>query len=243
MNKQIDVFLITKKILLCITILWSSSVMSFSSNNSYTIHSDDDCRSGDYETVKQQIEDFQNYHSIDNTIRWWEINFALLSPLDGFKLGVLSKFRNIRVLDMTVSFVKVPQELSNSEQKRRLVWLAFSPLELPRESHRFYPKVPLVCDISEGNNNVVHTCNQTTGLTYAFQSFSSNLTVTKDEDEDCVMSSYRVSFVLDSQHIDNIYKEAVEKYPLLNYDFLNRFDRQSLFSLYFKHFYNELLSM
>ena len=239
--KQLYIFLIRKALCCCITILWSSSAISFSSTDNPIVISDrSDCLSADYEAVKEKIKNFQDYHSIDDSIDWSDLTSELLSQSESDFFQALSNFPiTLRILDMTVS-LDFPQDSEDPKQRNSRVWMAFSPLGLPREFKGIYPKIPLSCSVVELEDKIVHNCDQVEGFSYAIRSFSSDLEITRGND--CITSSYDVRFLLDLQHIDTIYREIV-RYRRWPDRFLYQFDKRRLFSLYFEHFYNQFINI
>lgn len=224
-------------------ILWSSSAISFVPEDRIEITSDDGaCIPTNYEDVLTRIEKFESYKDIDDQISWSSIQSHWLSSLDILPRTVFDWFSmGRRPLDMTIS-LEIPQDPQEDELKRSKVWVAFSPLQLPKEWEEFYPKIPLLCTIlEEEEGEVIHECNQTTGIAYAIQSFSSKLHISKD---DCgIRSVFEIVFDLHRQEVDRIYQSIVNYYRLPDYfsSFMRQVNKNQLFSLYFENLYSQLL--
>ncbi len=228
-------------------VLCSSSAMSFSSlENSVKIESNSNgCIDVNYEEILTRIENFASYREIDDHIVWPNVRSWLSAAVESVLPGVLERFLDIKPLDMTMSEERECESSQGNESGRSRackVWMAFSPLELPRSLHAFYPKIPLMCSIREdGEGHVIHRCDQVEGLTYAVQSFSSLLQISK---HDCgVKSFFRIVFNLHRDHVEAIYESIIDYYewPTVVLRIMQRADKTELFSLYFQNLYNQLL--
>ena len=162
--EKTSVRLIKNLFLKTLFVLCSSSALSFSSEDSISIISDSDiCTPANYEDILTRIENFASYREIDDDIMWSNIQSQwLLNAIDiVLPRAILQLFSISRkLLDMTISreLTEDPQE---DELKRSKVWMVFSPLELPIEFYGIYPKIPLICSISEPQENeIIHRCNQ-----------------------------------------------------------------------------------
>ena len=249
--KKTSVRLIKNLLLKTLFVLCSSSALSFSSEDRISIVSDSDiCTPANYEGILARIENFASYREIDDHIVWSNIQAQwLLNAIDiVLPQAILQRFSTSRkLLDMTESkeSTENPQE---DELKRSRVWMVFSPLELPIEFYGIYPKIPLICSISEPQENeIIHRCNQVDQIknqkyVYAVQSFSSELRISNDDD--CgIRSFFRIVFNLHRQQVDTIYRSIVNHYewPNIFLGIMQRADKNELFSLYFQNLYNQLL--
>ena len=226
---EISMCLARKAFLNIFFILLSSSAMSFASENSVKIVSDNkDCMPADYEGILTRIENFASYQEIDDHIVWSNIWSKWLF--------------NRKPLDMTIS-AESPEIPKEDELKRSKVWMAFSPFELPSSLHGVYPQIPLICSISEKEEGtVIHRCDQIKeGRAYAVQSFSSMLQISR---HDCgVTSFFEIVFNLKREEVNAIYTSIINHYrwPEGVLRVMERLDENELFSLYFQNLYNQLL--
>ena len=220
--------------------------MSLSSEDSVRIVSNDDtCMPVNYEEVLTRIENFASYREIDDHIVWsnaqtqWLPNFVDVILPDIILDWI---YKDIKPLDMTMS-QELPEAPQENEVKRSRVWMAFSPLELPARFHGVYPKIPLICSISQAQGSgIIHRCDQIAGRSYAVQSFSSELRISRD-DECGIRSFFRIVFNLHRQQVDDIYRSIVSHYALPEtfLDFIRRVNKNQFFSLYFENLYNQLV--
>ena len=244
--KKLNRYLVIKTLFLkAFFIVWSTSAVALPFENSVKIVSENDiCMPASYESILTRIEKFASYREIDDHIVWSDVQSQWLPNAVEYVLPavVLEWFyRDIKPLDMTMS-VELPEDPQKDELKRSKVWMAFSPLELPKRLDDVYPKIPLICSImEEGEGSVVHRCDQTEGLTYAVQSFSSILRVSR---HDCgVRSSFEIDFNLHRQQVEAIYRSIIGYYrwPEAVLSVVLNINETELFSVYFQNLYNQLL--
>ncbi len=240
-------------------LFWSFSTRALTNDTIIIKSSNDQCIPADYERVKLRITHFENYKEIDDEISWsmiwneWLKAFNPEHPITGIISRLIFRLntRNIRPLDMKISqetAIPVPKttEVGTTEVKRSEVSFIFSPMGLDRRYAEIYPRVFLICSISESQGETLtlnHRCEQIPNDNrYAFRSFSSTFQMIE---HDCgFKTSFEVLMSLDPQHVNAIY-QSIGEYHRLPHIFLRFFlqmsNRDNFFALYFKSFYRQFL--